>query len=140
MTLSAQDFKNRSRDPQWERELAQELRQIPEQERLKFLLELLSVNQVVALDLARKSLSERNSFETLLENGLQSADASTIRYWLESVVPGLGFPRVVRQLRRHSQSYPAGVKKARYWLTSFSRAPGYSKAKADLEALFHDMD
>jgi hypothetical protein len=78
MTLSAEEFKDRSRHPHWERELAQKLRQIPEQERLKFLLEFLSVNQVVVLDLARRCLSERKSFETLLENGLHTELPGTL--------------------------------------------------------------
>lgn len=140
MKPSVEDYRMRRRDSRWERELARKLKQLPEQERLEFLSEFLSVNQLVALKLAEKCLSDRQSFETLLERGLREADSSTIRYWLESLVPRIGFSRVVRQLRNYSQdpTYQAGVKKARYWLTSFSKDPGYAKAKADLEALLQD--
>ncbi|CAN5915643.1 hypothetical protein BH23PLA1_BH23PLA1_29390 [soil metagenome] len=140
MNLSVEDYKNLRRDSRWERDLARKLRQLPEKDRLEFLLEFLSVNQLVGLKLARNCLSDRKSFETLLERGLREADASTIRYWLDSVVPRMGFPRVVRRLRNYSQdqAYRAGVKKARYWLTSFSKEPGYTAAKADLEELLQD--
>ena len=135
MNLSAEEYAGRTCHPDWERELARILRTIPEPDRLDFLGEFLSVNYPLALLLARRCLSERKSFEILLEGGLNEADASGIRYWLECVVPHLGIRRVVRHLLRRAATNPEGVRKARYWLSLFQEEPGYSSTQSELKAL-----
>ncbi len=135
MNFSAKDFGKRARQAGWERELAKDLRRLSEAERLSFLLDLLSENSSLALDLARKCLTDRKSFEIILERGLQDADASSIRYWLGCVIPPLGFPRVVRHLGRLASTYPIGVRKASYGLPTFSKEPGYLRATFEMESL-----
>jgi hypothetical protein len=133
MSISVHDYAGRTRDSRWERDLAQELRKLPEAERLAFIIEFATANPAVALELARKSLSERHSFEALLDQALVDANSSGMRYWLESIVPHLGFRRVVASLRRKAISNPAGVKRAAYWLPSFHKLQGF--CRADIEAL-----
>lgn len=120
MNLDVADFAGRLRDARWERELARELRARPEAERFEFLRALLDVQHAVALDLARKCLSERRSFESLLEQGLREADASSIRDWLECVTPKLGPRRVAAFLKKFAPVYPDGVRHAEYWLPGVS--------------------
>jgi hypothetical protein len=126
MNLQASDYRDRRRDPSWERELAQRLRQEPESSRLAFIEDLVTINLVVALDLAYRCLASNSSFERLLIRALTEADASSIRFWLECVVPRLGFRKSVKMLRREQDSHPGGVEKAVYWLTLFSDLPGFS--------------
>jgi hypothetical protein len=116
MTLDAKNYKGRRRNPKWERDLARDLKPLGEAERLQFLTDLLEINQVVALHLARKCLLEKKSFESLLEIGLQKADPSTIQDWLKCVLPRLGARHVVRYLHKRHSEYPKAVAHARYWL------------------------
>jgi hypothetical protein len=131
MDLSARDYAGRRRDSKWENELAKELRSCTEGERFSFLNDLLVAQPVVALDLARRCLAENASFEILLETALEGADASSMRYWLECVVPRLGFRRVVRLLDNFRGEFPESVEKAAYWLPLFEHSPGFSRVAVD---------
>ncbi len=60
---------------------------------------------------------------------------SSIRVWLDSAVPRLGFRRTISVLHAEIDENPAGVEKTLYWLPAFSNLPGYSSAAvAELEA------
>src|SRR4051812_47643494 len=133
MSLSVRDYASRVRDSKWERDLARELRKVPENERLEFVKELAVANPAVALILARKCLADKHSFESLLDQAINEANSSGIRYWLEAIVPRLGIRRVVAHLRRQSFANPEGVAQAAYWLPMFSKLPGFSRS--DVEAL-----
>jgi hypothetical protein len=116
------DFAGRTRDPKWEAELARWLRTLSENERMTFILEMLDVQFIVALQLAHKCLTERESFVRLLELGVKTANAFSIKFWLNCTVPRLGFRRSVRLLRRFLAPYPEGVGKALYYLQRFPEA------------------
>ena len=62
---------------------------------------------------------------------LEDADASSIRYWPECVVPRLGFRRIVRLLDNFRGEYPESVAKAAYWLPLFEASPGFSREAVD---------
>lgn len=127
---TALEFKGRPRDAAWERELCDKLRQRPEQERLEFLMELVKYQPIVALQLAYKTLESRASFIALLEFAVANCDASSIKHWLESVVPRLGFRRTVDNLIRLAPTNSDGVEKALYWLPRFV-ASDAERAKLD---------
>lgn len=133
MTLSVHDYAERVRDSRWERDLAQELRKLPERERLEFVSDFALANPAVALDLAKKCLTQKQSFELLLDQALDNSSSSGIRYWLESIVPRMGVRRVISHLRRRANSNAEGVARAAYWLPMFSKLPGFSRS--DVEAL-----
>ncbi|HWE39214.1 MAG TPA: hypothetical protein VG406_21875 [Isosphaeraceae bacterium] len=128
MTLKASEFAGLRRDPRWENALARDLRTLSESERFRFLDELLSVQPTVALGLARRCLSQKASFEAILERGLGEADASSIRDWLACVTPHLGMRRVIRRLRELLPGHRAMVKAAAYWLPEFLKGSGCSEA------------
>ena len=112
MTLDAKNYVGRARNPGgWERNLARELKPLPEAKKLQFVEDLLDVHLVVVLDLARKCLSEKESLEKLLVYGLQEVDPSAIQDWLKCVLPHLGARRVVRCLYRHLKDYPQAVER-----------------------------
>lgn len=125
------DYAGRVRDPAWERELVDWLRSQPEAARLRFIEEFLDIQVVVALQLANRCLTERPSFEALLERGLRAADAGSIKYWLESLVPRMGIRRVFRLLGRDLDSNPEGVAKALYWIPQFQDEAGFSWSDHD---------
>jgi hypothetical protein len=122
---SPQDYSGKARDPKWERELLEWLRAQSEDVRFTFLMELMNYHGFVALTLAHNSLQSRSSFIQMLEFAVKSTDASSIRYWLDCVVPRLGFRRAADQLLRLSETEMPGVFKAMYWL------PRYVSSEAD---------
>jgi len=119
------DYMGRPRNPKWERELLIWLQHQPEHVRFTFLMDLMKCQEIVALQLSHKSLNSRDSFVKILEFAVNSRDASSIRFWLETVVPRLGFRRTIDNLLRLSASNMAGVSKALYWL------PRYATSDAD---------
>lgn len=118
----AKDYQNKARSPDWEGDLLQWLREQEEETRFNFLLELVQYQPLVALQLAHKSLESRSSFIKLLEHGIKTCDASSIKHWLECVVPRIGFRRTSENLLRLSESEPEGVSKAFYWLPRFANS------------------
>jgi hypothetical protein len=133
ITLSAENYAGRTRNPEWERALARELRSHPEADRLRFITDLLDVHQVVALELSRKCLEEKKSFEALLELGLRKGDASSIQDWLKCVLPHLGARHVVQYLCSRRGKYPQGVEQARYWLPGLMTSA--ERSSVDLRVL-----
>jgi hypothetical protein len=110
------DYRGRTRDPKWEADLVQWLRTQPEESRLSFVLELVNYQTAVALQAAHAVLEERSSFVKMLEVATSTSDASTIRYWLECIVPRLGFRRSINCLTTLAEREGQGVSKALYWL------------------------
>ena len=125
MSYEPEDFRGRSRDPSWERELADWLRSRSESERLRFILDLLPIHGI-ALQLAHKTLTHQDSFKAVLEFGLREADVSTIRSCLDVTIPRLGFRRFAQILRDHAEDKPREVEKTLYWLDRYKNEPGYS--------------
>jgi hypothetical protein len=120
MTLRVEDYVGRLRDTKVERELAKALRQEPEEERYRFIQQLFWHERfaypTVAFELVRKCLHKRELLEAILQQGLEHGNASTIRWWLEAVIHGLGFRRVVTLLTERVKTDPVAVIKARYHL------------------------
>jgi hypothetical protein len=116
MKLQAKDYLSKLRDTEFEHELRILLRQQPEEDRFQFIQELLSYDLVVGLKLAKTCLQKEQFFEQILGQGLQTADASTLKFWLECVVPRLGMRRVVAILTQKLKTDTVAVKKALYWL------------------------
>lgn len=130
----AKNYENKARSPEWEGDLLVWLREQEEEEeaRFNFLLELVQYQPLVALQLAHKSLESRSSFVKLLEHGVKTCDASSIKHWLECVVPRIGFRRTSENLLKLSASEPEGVSKAFYWLPRFATS---ESDKLKLESL-----
>ena len=107
------------RDSKKETALAQRLRELPEDERFALIYECLQYRTVLGLSLATSCLQKPMYFQQILEQGLQRADASAIRFWLECAVPRLGVRRVLHVLTQTLETNPGAVEKALYWLPRF---------------------
>lgn len=114
--MNARDFVGKLRDTELEKEIARKLREMPEGEAFQFILDLLHIHEIAALELAQKGLRNREYFRELLTLGLQRADASGIQRWLECVIPHLGMRRVLTFLTTQIDQYPDGVARALYFL------------------------
>jgi len=100
-----------------ERELAHRLRQLPEEERFQLIWNLIQHSHIGLL-FAKQCIRETKHFQTILERGLDVADASSIQWWLDCVVSALGVRRVLTTLKRTLTTNGLGVYKAVYYMRS----------------------
>ncbi|HTU93126.1 MAG TPA: hypothetical protein VMF69_23800 [Gemmataceae bacterium] len=133
--MHATDYAYKLRDTLTERELAKQLRNLSEEERYAFILEMLDVHLLVALELANGCLRRRDLLTRLLEVGLSRVkDLSSITVWLERIVPRLGVRRVLEVLSSQLDLHPFAVGSALYFMQ------GYVKKEnaVDVDA-FHQL-
>ncbi len=134
MALLIEDYASKLRDSKVERDLASQLLTLSEQERLLFVNELINCGLPhffpVGLWLAKTCLKDRQSLEAILSQGLARGDASTVKDWLDAVVHGLGFRRVVRLVLERINTDPESVIKAEYWLRQWVSEENQNGAKA----------
>lgn len=117
--MHAIDYADKLRDSPTERELTKQLRSLPEEERYAFIVEMLDVQLSVALELANKCLRRRDLLIRLLETGIARVkDLSTIKYWLDELIPRLGVRRVIQILREQLDEHPFGVGSSFYFVLS----------------------
>jgi hypothetical protein len=78
------------RDTGLERSLAKELRCLPQAERYEILRPFISRSHL-ALVLAEKSGLDANDYRKIWNDGLDNANASTIKWWISTIAPNLGW-------------------------------------------------
>jgi hypothetical protein len=120
-------FVARDPDGSWEVALREDLRTLPEPERLSFLADVPAFQEKAGLskrmwfDMARAVLHKSKSYDDLLRRGLDCANASTIRDWLMVCGQRLGVSRTLRVLEDEESGCPVGVEMAEYWLMGLTR-------------------
>jgi hypothetical protein len=121
LKLSPAEYVGRAQDGIWEAELERELSQLDESVRVEFLAAVLVAQEQhrLATDpwfrLARRVLSSAGARERLFRAGLDVANASTMRNWVQ-FVSQLGPRRTERLLESAVNEFPRGVAHARYWM------------------------
>jgi hypothetical protein len=103
------------------KKLVKQLKQKTEEERLEFILKMLSYRGSYGLVIALKTLQKAASFKVLLEMGIKEGDASNLGYWLQYTLPRLGFRRTVSILKNKLDEDPLSIYKAFYWLSRMTR-------------------
>jgi len=134
--MKATDFAGRLRDTLTERQIAKELRELAEEERYAFILEMLNISIPVALSLANSCLRRRDLLESFLKSGISIIkDASSIDLWLRCLIPRLGVRRTIHILKEHARSHPVAVESASYFLPAHIRPDDVSGLESlkDLE-------
>jgi hypothetical protein len=132
--LKIEDHIDDIRNEQLRKKFAQHLKKYPEADRFEFIKKALSYDIIGALKLANSCLRRREYFKDIFEQGLQEADASSILYWLQCVVPRLGLSRVLNILEDKVNTEPKQVRKAIYWLPKFLKA-GDTKTASSIRSL-----
>lgn len=119
MLPKVEELINQPRNSVRERVLARELRKLPESSRFEFIESVLAhKREILGLQLAKSVLRNKDYFERLLYQGLEHANASSIRDWLACVIPRLGSRRVIATLKKEMVDKPEAVCFALYWLPS----------------------
>jgi hypothetical protein len=89
----------------------------------------------VGLWLAKTCLKNKQSLEAILVRGLELGDASTVKYWIEAVIHGLGFRKVLRLVSERISTDPESVIKAEYHLRKW--IPEGNRRDAEAYAALH---
>jgi GNAT superfamily N-acetyltransferase len=127
------------RDARIENQLAKELRELGEDAAFDRVRTLTHIDAKVGLSLARRVLKRRDHFESLLRDGLQVGNATTIRDWIDSSVRCLGGARVVEIVsERFEHDSVLVVDDALYWLWAHVRRE--DAAGASLRALQRELN
>lgn len=138
MALDPTQFVARAADGSWEQALKAELLAEPEPSRLRFLADVLVLQEKSGrskrfwFDMAKALLHDNRSYERLLHVGLLNANASSILDWL-LCVRRLGVRKVLRVLAEQECSHPKEVEKAEYWLMRLAKTENERR----LVSLFH---
>lgn len=128
--LDTSIYSDKIPDGVWETDLEIKLKTITEHERLVFLNRVLLEQhnkqrfRPFWLGIASRCLTARSSFKTLMDTGLQIADASEIRQWLLLCATKIGIRRTLQFLTERRETNPIGVRKAEYWLHAVVRTKG----------------
>jgi hypothetical protein len=117
--MNAADFKNVCPSTLCERQLVAGVRNLAEGEAYEFVSELVQFNLKVGLAVATKALRDPKLLRKFFNHGLSTANASNVRFWLESFVPRLGLRETVKVLHMRLDTDPVSVEKAVYFLLSF---------------------
>ncbi|MEQ8786487.1 MAG: hypothetical protein RIC55_09315 [Pirellulaceae bacterium] len=137
--LKASEFVGRLRSTQVEEEIASSLHKMSPEESFRFIVELVDVHELVALELAKRTLRKKQHLVQLLEFGLLKANASSMRWWLEAVIPQLGVRRVISELMSRVDTHPKGVSRSYYFLTRWVTKSD-DKGRDSLERLHAALD
>lgn len=137
MRLRIEDYAGKPRDTQREHALIRSLRGVPEDQAWHFIQDMLRQDQRLGLLLAKSVLHTPALFQSLLEQGIQQADASAIEHWLACCVPKIGARQAMTTLKKQLMACPSGVEKALYWMPKFlpKTDPKSIEALQDLKSL-----
>ena len=105
-----------TRDSKREQETLKTLREMEEYSKFEFIWNVLKKRPGLGFPLVKGAQLKRAHLEVILEYGLVYGDASTVRWWYEATVEGLGERRVVDIISSHLENGPLIVEKVLYWL------------------------
>jgi hypothetical protein len=137
--LNIENYRGKLRDTQLEKDLTKALRSMEGDQALSFLLKLIDVHLVAALDIAGRVLRDRKQFTALLDRGLQDSNASTIKHWINCVEPNLGTRRVINHLRSKIDEFPGGVCRSLYFIRQKVNADD-SRTQESLASLIAELE
>jgi hypothetical protein len=113
--MSPIEYSSLPRDSKRESEIAKWLRTQSEHDKFEFVWCLLRKNAGLGLPLVKVVQLRPVYLEVFLEHGFVYGDASTVRWWYESTVHGLGEKKVLELLAAHLENAPLIVEKMLYW-------------------------
>ncbi|MDZ8054876.1 MAG: hypothetical protein RMX68_009075 [Aulosira sp. ZfuVER01] len=106
-------------DSKQENELLKWIHQLDDEHKFTFVWLVLNANEWKGCKLAKRSQLKPIFLEVILEKGLVYGDASSLRWWIETVIHGLGHRRVLKIIKAHIDIAPLCVHKTLYWLPMF---------------------
>jgi hypothetical protein len=114
--LDPKDYAGKPRDTVVENKLAAQLRAQDADAGFAFIWELLGSDPVLALALAPRALRDRSYFEQILRRGLETADPSSVKLWIQTCLPRLGADRALSIFQDVVGSNARAGEKAMYWM------------------------
>jgi len=107
------------RETNRENNLKKTLRKLSDKEREDWTWELIEKTPGWGIEIASTCCRRKPFFEKILEKGLETSDVSQIYWWLDCVIPKLGFKKVLFILKDTLEVNPNAVARTLYWLPGF---------------------
>jgi hypothetical protein len=105
---------------QEENKLLTYLKSLPEEKAYEALKYMVEQKNPISLIFAKKILRQKDYVRQMFESGLSSADASSIKLWLDFAIPKLGLRAVEKSIRKIDNGSNKIAQKAAYWLPMLS--------------------
>lgn len=99
--------------------LSEDLRGRTTEDKFSLIMDAIKRDHRIGLSLANAHLRDSKYFYSIMDIGLDTADAHSMRSWLDCIVPRIGVKRVLHRLIKQMDKYPVGVSKTLYWLPSY---------------------
>jgi hypothetical protein len=113
--MSPNEYATLPRDSRRENEVCKWLREQNEHDKFEFVWRVLRKNGGLGLALVKAVQLRPIYLEVILEHGFVYCDASSVRFWLDATIGGLGERRVFDLLADHLDRAPLIVDKVLYW-------------------------
>jgi len=110
------EYASLPRDSKRESETLKWLRTLDEYSKFEFIWRVLRASPSLGLPLVKRGQLKHVHLEVILEYGLVYGDASSVRWWYESTVEGLGEKKAIQLISSHVDDAPLIVEKMLYWL------------------------
>lgn len=113
--MSPNEYAKLPRDSKRENEVCRWLREQSEHDKFEFVWRVLRKNGSLGLPLVKAVRLRPIYLEVILEHGFVYGDASSVKFWLEATIGGLGERKVFDLLEAHLERAPLIVDKVLYW-------------------------
>ena len=113
--INPNEYVLQPRDSKRENDVCKWLRATSEHEKFEFVWRVIRLNPALGIPLVRAAQLRPVYLEVILEHGFVYGDASTVRYWYEATVDGLGERKVLQLMSAHLDRAPLIVNKMLYW-------------------------
>ncbi|WP_028582051.1 hypothetical protein [Desulfogranum japonicum] len=136
--MNPNDFANSKRDSKTERDVLKWLRAQEDVPKFEFIWRVMNINAGKALPLVKKGQLKPIFLDVILRRGLVYGDASSVEWWIESVIEGLGYGKVLKIIKEHMDNAPLCVEKSLYFLPwLYENHPEYHEEINSLKSEFN---
>lgn len=133
------EFANSKRDSITEQDVLKWIRAQEDVTKFEFIWRVMNVNAGKALVLVKKGQLKPIFLDVILRRGLVYGDVSSVRWWIESVIEGLGHGKVLKIIKEHMDIAPLCVEKSLYSLPLlYENHPEYHEELKRLKSEFYE--
>ena len=119
MSWSVDEYLKLPRETSREKELMRHLRSLGENEKEAFVWEFIEKSGSYGLVFAKSCCRRNDFFVKILRKGFREADANQIRWWMDCVIPKIGFRHFLSELCETLCQDISVMERVNYWIPGF---------------------
>lgn len=130
LTMEAETYVDAIRDERILNQLKETVRELPPMEASARILEIYAANNRVGLKTANACSRDKSVFKHILLDGISKADLSTVRQWIQCVVPRIGIVATTNVINSVEGRDPILCETCVYWIEMMRLRPSKREAQA----------